>query len=104
MGIQIWSYVGRDDLLTLDEDNDGFNTSKNLSKTDPSDPDSHPPFTSKMVLSEIKEYICSDFRTGDNPERIGVREEATRFEADPPRIPPRENLIFEDECYFWHSS
>ena len=90
--------VGRDDLLTLDEDNDGFNTLEEFEggKTDPSDPESHPPFTSKMVLSEIKEDTYAlIFRTGDNPEgEFGVREEATRFEADPPRIPPRRKSHF----------
>ena len=63
--------VGRDDLLTLDEDNDGFTTLEEFEggKTDPSDADSHPPYASKMTLSEIKEDTYSlIFRTGDNPD------------------------------------
>jgi len=90
--------VGRDDLLALDEDNDGYNTLEefNGGKTDPSDPESHPSYTTKLVLSEIKEDTYAlIYRTGDNPEgEFGVREEATRYEADPPRIPPRRKSHF----------
>ena len=90
--------VGRDDLLSLDEDNDGYNTLEefNGGKTDPGDPDSHPSYTTKLVLSEIKEDTYAlIYRTGDNPEgEFGVREEATRYEADPPRIPPRRKSHF----------
>ena len=90
--------VGRDDLLTLDEDNDGFTTLEEFrgGKPDPSDADSHPPYASKMTLSEIKEDTYSlIFRTGDNPDgEFGVREEATRYEADPARVPPRRKSHF----------
>lgn len=90
--------VGRDDLLSLDEDNDGYNTLEefNGGKTDPGDPDSHPSYTTKLVLSEIKEDTYAlIYRTGDNPEgEFGVREEATRYEADPPRTPPRRKSHF----------
>ena len=43
--------VGRDDLLTLDEDNDGFTTLEEFQggQTNPSDADSHPPYASKMT-------------------------------------------------------
>ena len=90
--------VGRDDLLTLDEDNDGYNTLEefNGGKTNPSDPESHPAYATKLTLSEIKEDTYAlIYRTGDNPEgEFGVREEATRYEADPPRVPPRRKSHF----------
>ena len=90
--------VGRSDLLSLDEDNDGFTTEEEFlgGKTDPGDEKSHPPYTSKMVLSEIKEDTYAlIFRTGDNPDgEFGVREEATRYEAEPARVPPRRKSHF----------
>ena len=90
--------VGRSDLLSLDEDNDGFTTEEEFlgGETDPGDEKSHPPYTSKMVLSEIKEDTYAlIFRTGDNPDgEFGVREEATRYEAEPARIPPRRKSHF----------
>lgn len=90
--------VGRSDLLSLDEDNDGFTTEEEFlgGETDPGDEKSHPSYTSKMVLSEIKEDTYAlIFRTGDNPDgEFGVREEATRYEAEPARIPPRRKSHF----------
>ena len=90
--------VGRSDLLSLDEDNDGFTTEEEFlgGETDPGDEKSHPPYASKMVLSEIKEDTYAlIFRTGDNPDgEFGVREEATRYEAEPARIPPRRKSHF----------
>jgi len=90
--------VGRSDLLSLDDDNDGFTTEEEFlgGKTDPGDEKSHPPYTSKMVLSEIKEDTYAlIFRTGDNPDgEFGVREEATRYEAEPARVPPRRKSHF----------
>ena len=90
--------VGRSDLLSIDEDNDGFTTEEEFlgGKTDPGDEKSHPPYTSKMVLSEIKEDTYAlIFRTGDNPDgEFGVREEATRYEAEPARVPPRRKSHF----------
>jgi len=90
--------VGRSDLLSLDEDNDGFTTEEEFlgGKTDPGDEKSHPPYTIKMVLSEIKEDTYAlIFRTGDNPDgEFGVREEATRYEAEPARVPPRRKSHF----------
>ncbi|MDA7605142.1 hypothetical protein OAK04_01260 [Verrucomicrobia bacterium] len=90
--------VGRNDLLSLDQDNDGYTTLEefNGGKTDPSDPESHPAYATKLTLSEIKEDTYAlIFRTGDNPDgEFGVREEATRYEADPPRVPPRRKSHF----------
>ena len=90
--------VGRDDLLTRDEDKDGYTTEEEFygGKTDPSDPESHPSYSTKLILSEIKEDAYAlIYRTGDNPDgEFGVREEATRYEADPPRVPPRRKSHF----------
>ena len=90
--------VGRNDLLALDDDKDGYTTLEEFKggKTDPTDPESHPSYAIKLILSEIKQDTYAlIYRTGDNPEgEFGVREEATRYESDPPRIPPRRKSHF----------
>ena len=90
--------VGRTDLLGLDEDGDGFTTEEEFEsgKTDPNDPKSHPDDTNKLSLLEIKEdSYALIYRTGDNPEgEFGIREEATRYEANPPRVPPKRKSHF----------
>ena len=90
--------VGRTDLLSLDEDGDGFTTQQEFEsgKTDPNDSNSHPDFSNKLSLLEIKEDTYAlVYRTGDSPEgEFGIREEATRYEADPPRVPPRRKSHF----------
>ncbi|MFP6871921.1 MAG: Amuc_1099 family pilus-like system protein [Verrucomicrobiales bacterium] len=90
--------VGRTDLLRLDEDKDGFTTQEEFEsgKTDPNDPKSHPDYTNKLSVIEIKEDSYSlQYRTGDNPEgEFGIREEATRYEANPRRVPPKRKSHF----------
>ncbi len=81
--------VGRTDLAGLDPDNDGFDNEEEFSngRTDPNDPESHPPYALKLSLGEVKkdEYILS-YRTGDNPDsEFGLREETILFETTPPR-------------------
>lgn len=94
----LWVYehrldIGRSDINTLDGDNDGFpNEEEFLSgKTNPNDASSHPPFTNKLRLVEVKvDQYKLTFRTGDNPaSEFGIREETELFEADPPRKAPR---------------
>ena len=53
--------VGRTDLLSLDEDGDGFTTKQEFEsgKTDPNDPKSHPDLSNKLSLIEVKEDTYS---------------------------------------------
>lgn len=81
--------VGRTDLAGLDPDDDGFDNEEEFlnGKTDPNDPESHPPYSLKLSLGEVKkdEYVIS-YRTGDNPDgEFGLREETLLFETVPPR-------------------
>jgi hypothetical protein len=47
----------RDDVLELDSDNDGFtNQEEWTAKTTPSDPKSHPPYSLKIALVEVKAF------------------------------------------------
>lgn len=89
---------GRSDLLELDFDDDGFNTLEEWSdgKTDPRDKESHPPFTSKLKLADVKtdRYTLS-YRTGSDPAGdFSIREETELFPTIPPRPVPRKKSHF----------
>ena len=51
--------VGRNDLLALDDDKDGYTTLEEFKggKTDPTDPESHPSYAIKLILSNI--FFCN---------------------------------------------
>ena len=90
--------VGRNDIESLDGDDDGFTNLEEFEgqKTDPNDPESHPPFTDKLKLAEVKKdlYILT-YRTGDRANgEFGLREETELFQRDPPIEPLRRKSYF----------
>ena len=97
--------AGRSDLKELDEDGDGFNTLEEFTngKTDPNDDKSHPPFTLKLSLADVKvDNYTHEFRTeGGATGGHGIRETLELFQGGPAR-PRRTHFLAIGDTFGFH--